>query len=151
MLNKKYFVLVAFILFMLLAGCNKASQPAHPTLSLGNNTCTYSGPNSVHFGAFKLDIVQTEKDPLASGFALVTLQSGKTIADLQAWLSTTPPHWITDLDDQAMLTTTQSFSYDLTKMKWYHPYESLFLVCFQRDAKYIINKIGAFGPIAVTK
>ncbi len=151
MFTKKYFVLTAFLLIILQAACSKATQPADPILTLGDNTCNYSGPNSINYGPITVSVVHTEKKPLYAGFALVTLQNGKTIKDLQAWPSTTPPLWLTDLEDKGYLQDNRTFSYDLTKYGNYHPYEPLYLVCFQMNSQGVINKIGAFGPIEVTK
>jgi hypothetical protein len=153
MYHKKVFVLIALALVMLLAACGKASRPANPTLTFGDNTCSYSGPNSVPYTKVTLDFVQAKGNSLEYGFALVTLHSGKTIADLKAWPSTDPPEWLSILDDNGYLVKDMSFSYDLSTMGigMYHPYDSLYLVCFQMNAKGEINKIGAFGPIKVTK
>lgn len=153
MYHKKYFVLTAFLMLILLAACAKPAQPADPTLTFGDNTCTYSGPNSVPFGDIKLNVVLPKKDPLASGFVLATLQSGKTIADLKAWsyADINHPTWVIGQDDQGDLLHDSSYTYQLPKMYLYHPYDSLYLICFQMNSKGDINKIGAFGPIEVTK
>jgi hypothetical protein len=126
-----------------------ATNLGNPTLTFDLGECAYSGPNSLPYGKFTLDLVQSKTDPLPFGFALVTLQSGKTIADLEAWPSADPPDWLYVLTVQSYLTTTQSFNWSLTYNGLYKPPEPVYLVCFQQDAKGNVNKIGAFGPITV--
>ena len=148
--SKKAFRMIGGLLILLfLIGCNASSQAPNPTLTFTQGKCTYSGPQTNSAAAFKVSLVLSNKNTPESGFALVTLQNGKTIADLKALQSTDPPAWLTDIDDEGYIHKSTTFPYDLTKYSYWHQGEPLYLVCFQLDSKATVQKIGAFGPIIV--
>ena len=135
----------SLIILALIVGCT-ASTPTL-TLTFDQNKCSYSGPKAISAEKLNVDLVLPELNPQASGFALVTLDSGKTIADLEAWPSTDPPDWLTVLSDAGEISKNASINIDLAPMMAFHTGDALYLVCFQKDSNGIVNKIGAFGPI----
>jgi hypothetical protein len=133
-----------------MEGCASA-RTSIPTLSLtfAHKKCAYRGPKRISGGVFMLNVFVPRFNTPWSEFALVTLNSGKSIADLQAWPSTELPAWVTSLAYQDAITMDRSFPLDLSKEANWHPEEPLYFVCFQMDSNGIIQKIGAFGPIEV--
>jgi hypothetical protein len=142
-------IIGGLLTLLFLIGCNTSTQAPNPTLTFTQGKCTYSGPQTNSAAAFMVSLVLANKNTPESGFALVTLSSGKTIADLKAWPSTDPPAWLTDIDDEGYISKDTNFPYDLTKYSYWHQGEPLYLVCFQLDSKATVQKIGAFGPINV--
>ena len=142
-------ILAGLLILSLMIGCKAVPKPASLTLSFTQNKCSYSGPKKIHAGVFMVDLTFPDKNPLASGFGLITLNSGKTIADLRAWPNVDPPAWVTVLDVNGDISSERTFNYDLTTMDAWHSGESLYLVCFQMDSAGNVNKIGQYGPINV--
>ncbi|MGA2489214.1 MAG: hypothetical protein ABSF99_03370, partial [Anaerolineales bacterium] len=123
-----FHILAGLLILSLMMGCKASPPPTSPTLTFTTNKCNYGGPTSLS-GAFTFNIVLPSKNPLEAGYALVTLHNGKTFADLVAYKSTTPPDWLTDLDDQGYLAQSQSFNYDTAKLGL-HAGDQMYLVCF---------------------
>lgn len=140
-------ILAGLLILSLMIGCNASPQPTSPTLTFATNKCSYGGPKTLS-GVFMLNIDLPGKNPLRVGYALVTLKNGKTFADLKAYHSTTPPDWLTDLDDQGYIAQSQIFTYNTAQLGL-HAGDQIYLVCFQEDSTGDVHNIDSLGPINI--
>jgi hypothetical protein len=136
---------------------NTPSPTPMPILNLiiNENECTLNGPMTIPDGEFMIKLVINEQQATESGYALVTLEDGKTIEDLKAWPTAAQPPWVVLLDGvHELMGGTHTYTYNPTEFTYnanYHggPY---YLACFRANPDTeIIAKIGAFGPIEVKK
>jgi len=101
--------------------------------------CWFENSNLVLPGPY--GVILYDKDPSSyAGLAFVTLNADKTLADLQAWPSVSPPDWL-QVEDYIETIPGMEVS-KVSEMKD----KPIFLVCF--DAS---GKIGALGPIETSK
>ncbi len=149
------------ILALLLASC--ASQPQTPTstpaqtptmkLSITENECTFEYPSAIVNGEFRIQLTLNEKRPTDSGFALVTLDTGKTLEDLKAATADQPVWVFLIVGVHETSVGTHLYSYDSTQFTKYSQFYKggpLYLACFHTDPDSgVINKIGTFGPIEI--
>jgi hypothetical protein len=140
-------IIVGLVLvLLLLTACN--STPTL-TITVKGGTCTLDSPKTIPNGAFNLNFVSEDDGHKPHGFALVTLDAGKTLQDLVAWPSTDPPEWLTVLDAQETEPGTYSEAYNLPKdFSVRYNGEPIYFVCFQSNPE---TKIGAVGPVEVSK
>ncbi len=143
------------LMVLFIVGCTSSThtQVATPTLTLTihENNCTFDGPKTIPDGDFMIKLVIEEQKPTESGYALVTLEKGKTIEDLKAWPSADQPAWVVLVHGVHELAGgTHTYTYNPTKFTenaLFHggPY---YLACFRTDPNTgSVAKIGAFGPI----
>jgi len=134
-------------ILLLLNACGQSpSAPPEVTITFSGDSCTYSGSKSLP-DKFNINIVVEGQENTKYGYVVVTLDEGKTIADLQAWPSSDPPEWLKDM----FTDTGPVFGPGTTKQIFdWSSYESvvtpIYFVCFGDD-----RKIGALGPIEITK
>lgn len=134
-------------LLLLLNACGP-QEPPEVTITFSGDTCAYSGSKSLP-DKFNINIVVEGQGKTMYGYVLVTLDEGKTIEDLQAWPSSDPPEWLKD----NLRETGPVFGPGNTKqiLDW-SSYESvvtpIYFVCFADNP---VRKIGALGPIEITK
>ncbi len=125
--------------------------PTNPTLTfnVAIHQCSYSGPKTLAYGGFTLDIVVGQiPEGYDIGFAMGTLKEGKTIKDLIPILSVEPPNWVNVLGNAGPFAENMSFTYDLSTMGNYSKGEPVFLVCFSGPVGQPI-KIGTIGLFEV--
>lgn len=125
--------------------------PTNPTLTfdVAIHQCSYSGPKTLAYGGFTLDIVAGQiPEGYKIGFGMVTLKEGKTIEDMIPSLSVEPPNWVNALEGAGPFSKNMSFTYNLSTDVDYTKGEPIFLVCFSgHDGPGI--KIGVIGPFEV--
>jgi hypothetical protein len=134
------------IILTLAIGCT-ATNTATPA---GNITVTYSadkqcsveGPNSLQYGENSVDMVSNIESQGNVGLALVSLDAGKTIKDLQDWPAVVAPSWVTEVNffEAPSDGATHTFSFDISSESITGP---LYFVCF---SSLPATKIGALGP-----
>ena len=152
--NKLMFQIARGLLtFLFLVGCT-ASTPIL-TLTINENKCSFDGPKTIPNDEFTIRLVINQKELAETGYALITLENGKTVEDLNAWPSADQPPWIVLLDGvHEMATGTHTYTYDpalFTQNAAYHggPY---YIVCFYTDpGTGTREKVGVFGPIEIKK
>jgi hypothetical protein len=124
------------------------------TLSIKGNDCSLDGPLTVPYGEFTIKLIIEEPKLSESGYALVTLEVGKALADLKALPSAEQPDWALRLagEHQEVVVGTSSRAHDLARMTAAYHGEPFYIVCFHTDPDTGIRAlIGAFGPIEVKK
>lgn len=97
--------------------------------------CWFETSNQVLPGPFA--VILYDKDPGSyAGLAFVTLDADKTLADLEAWPSVSPPSWLEVVDYiEALPGMEVSRAVEMID-------KPIYLVCFD-----ISGKMGALGPI----
>ena len=158
-MNKKWmssFLAAGLFAVLILSACSSASPPppatntpvpATPTteqtplltITFRNGTCDYDGPVSVNSFKIKLKVVIDEDfTEAADGVAIaaVTLQEGKTVADLQAWTGKVGPPWATNVD------VKETMGQKETEFTLYIPEETIYFACILPE-----GEIGAVGPV----
>jgi hypothetical protein len=149
-------VRLAAVLWLLLfiAGCAASPVPTL-TLTIREKDCSLDGPMSVPYGELNIRLVIEQQKPTDSGYALISLKEGKTLADLGAWPSNADgPAWVVAIDTvHAMAGGTHTYTYDLSRVaNPNYQGEPLYLACFHIDPTAVLPAIlGSFGPIEVTK
>ncbi|MCL4560866.1 MAG: nucleoside hydrolase [Chloroflexi bacterium] len=111
------------------------------TVTTQDGVCTLAGLTQVPAGMVDVKLIDRDiaKD---AGLAIVTLDEGKTLADVEAWPSTDPPPWIQLLgfiEVNPGKELTQNFE---LKDK------PLYFFCFDKPPE---RKIGGLGPIEAVK
>ena len=170
MKTKKFLLIVIdlIIVLLLLNGCSPAPTAAptqapvqaptqaptqelpQMTLTFSGDTCAYSGPKSIPYGKFIINVVVEGQGKAWYGFVLTTLEEGKTLEDLQAWPSTDPPAWL----KAQLMGTGPVFGPGATKKEVDLSSNAgfvgdpMYFVCF---ADGPVRKIGALGPVEVVK
>ncbi len=152
--------MVFLLFFVLLTACVSQYGPStqtpaqNPTMKLSiiENECSFEYPSTFVNGEFRIQLTLNEKRPTDSGYALVTLDKGKTIEDLKAWPTAEQPVWVFLIDGVHETSVgTHLYSYDSTEFSKYSQFYTggpLYLVCFHTNPDTgVTNKIGAFGPI----
>jgi hypothetical protein len=138
---------------LFLAGCTTPTPTL--TLTINENECTLDGPMTIPNDDFMVKFVINEQEPNESAYALVTLEGGKTIEDLNAWPSADQPSWVIILHRfNEPAGGTHTYSYDPTEFTQNARYDGgpYYLVCFRNNLDTgTLEKIGAFGPIEVEK
>jgi len=136
--------LVLFLIILLLAaGCSQLGSPKTPdkiTITFTDTGCSLSGPQEVPAGIIEMDWITTSDVHDIYGIAILTLDDGRTIEDLNKWKSLDEPPWadVVSFRDAKGKTTTELFI-NLDKEK-----ESFYFVCFDPD-----QIIGALGPVGI--
>jgi|GEM_PF-2586028 len=123
------------------------------TVKFTEKDCTYDGPRSIPYGKFTVKWIVDDAKHNKTALVLLTLASGKTLADLQACPCSEKSDWINGLwlDEEnafgAELKTARSYvhEYDLTGQANYHG-EPLYMFCGNEE-----GKTSSLGPIEVTK
>jgi hypothetical protein len=123
------------------------------TLSITGNECTLDGPTTIPYGQFEITLVIDEPEVSETGYALVALDEGRTIADLEAWPSADQPEWADRLaGEHQMEAGTSSRSIDLVPMAAMQGRGAFYIVCIHTDPQtHVREKIGALGPIEVER
>ena len=153
---------ISCLFFVLVTACTSQSQPStstaaqNPTMKLSiiENECSFEYPSTMVNGEFRIQLTLNEKRPTDSGYALVTLDKGKTIEDLKAWPTAEQPVWVILIDGVHETSVgIHLHSYDSTQFSKYSQFYiggPLYPVCFHTDPDTgATNKIGAFGPIEI--
>jgi lysophospholipase L1-like esterase len=119
-----------------------AEADAGITVTFDGDECIYKGPDQVSAGRISVILdVEDQKDHEEYGLAVLTLDEGKTLEDLDAWSSTDRPLWsqLHGLLEEI----PQGSRAETTVTAFEGP---LFLVCF---AAYPVTKSGTLGPIEI--
>jgi hypothetical protein len=132
-----------------LAGCTTPTL----TLTIHENACTFDGLASVHFGEIRIRLIIEEQIPTESGYALATLEEGKSIDDFRDWSSAEQLEWLYLLDGvHEYAAGSHTYGYDLANLSTTYNGEPLYIGCFRKDPETgQIQKLDAFGPIVVNK
>jgi hypothetical protein len=111
------------------------------------------GPTTIPYGQFEITLVIDEPEASETGYALVALDEGRTIADLQAWSSADQPNWADRLaGEHQMEVGNSSRTIDLVPMATMQDRGAIYIVCFHTDPQtHVREKIGALGPIEVER
>jgi hypothetical protein len=141
--HKMTFPIMGLFLLAFMTGCMLST----PTLTFVPNGCTYRGLRTILFGKYKVLLADKKANPLSPGLAIVTLQNGKTLADLQAWPSTDLPAWVTVITRHEDFVLSGILTVTLEGRSIWHPGEPIYIVCFERDANHNLMKVGVIGPI----
>jgi inosine-uridine nucleoside N-ribohydrolase len=116
------------------------SPAADIVVTFDGGKCVYTGPQVIKAGRITIDWVVENKDYEKYGLVIVTLNEGKTFADLDQWPSSDPPPWLTVTNVwEAPAGSRKQVTAQITRGPFY-------FVCFYSppDTKY-----GALGPIVV--
>jgi hypothetical protein len=133
----------AILIFLsILAGCR--SRSSSPTLTFHESGCSYEGPDTLE-RSFVLEWIVSESRTSTSIIALVSVNPGKTVADLASMpAEDPPPAWVHKLDyGVAMSPGTHTKHIDLDANASYHG-EPIYLVCFDAEEDFAIGAIGPF-------
>jgi hypothetical protein len=123
------------------------------TLTIKGSECTLNGPTTLPYGQFEITLVIDEPEVSETGYALVALDEGRTIADLEAWQSADQPEWADRLaGEHQMEAGTSSRNIDLVPMAAMQGRGAFYIVCIHTDPQtHVREKIGALGPIEVER
>jgi hypothetical protein len=156
--QKMMFKIIGGLLTLLfLVGCATPRPTPTLTLTINEQECTFAGPNTIPNGKFTIKLIINEQKPNESGYALFTLEKGKTIEDVKAWQSTDQPPWVILLDGVHEFSAgMHTYTHDPTQFTYNALYQGgpYYLVCFRAnpDTGITNTKIGGpFGPIEVGK
>jgi hypothetical protein len=126
-------------------------EPSQMTLTFSGDTCAYSGPKSIPFGKFTVNLVVEGQGDTTYAFTIVTLQEGKTLADLQAWSSTDRPDFVKvdflHANSHTVISGNKKDEIDLTANFAFGD-DPFYFVCFAGPPE---RKIGALGPVDIVK
>jgi hypothetical protein len=163
MKNKQLRMIVVSLItvLLLLNGCSQAPSaaptqaptqaPPSMTITFSGDTCAYSGPKSIPYGKFTVNMVVEGEGDTTYAFTIVTLQEGKTLADLQAWPSTEPPGFLKvdflNANSHTVKSGTKKDEIDLTANAAFGD-DPFYFVCFAAPPERLI---GAVGPVDVVK
>ena len=138
-------ILVVMLLLTLCAGCG--GKESEPTLTFDADGCTYAGPGQVD-QRFTVTWVIQETGHTGYIYALMTIDEGHSLSDLQALpAEDPPPAWAHKLNyDWAPQAGTTQKTFDLSSNAAYQQ-GPVYLVCFFVDHD---TAIGAVGPIEVS-
>lgn len=149
-MNKYHVIthLIGIVIIVALTACSGAKTPIPPknlTFTFSTDMqCSVQGPKSIHPGENTVDMVGNIQNHGKVGLAVATLDSVKTIKDIQEWPSTIQPAWltiITFLESPSDGTTyTQTFNVSPENTG------PVYFVCFSEIPE---AKIGALGPYEV--
>ena len=114
-------------------------RAAQMSVAIEGDKCTYSGPETIAAGQIAIDWNVDEAHDIY-GLAVVTLDEGKTSADLDAWPSTDPPSW---LQVVAFSDATPGSHSTVTARVEKGP---IYFVCFTLPPD---KKMGTLGPIEI--
>ncbi len=154
---------VWLFIVLVLAACTAApgAPAAAPTngappelqLTITSDGCTLGGPTAVPFGEFKVNLVIDVPKVSETGYALLVLDEGKTLADLQAWTSGDYPAWADRLTIVNQTETgTSSKIIDLAPKAAMANHDEFYIACYHTDPQtHIRRMIGAHGPIQVQR
>jgi hypothetical protein len=121
------------------------------TLTFSGDTCVYSGPKSIPYGKFTVNLVDEGKGDTTYAFTIVTLKEGKTLADLQAGSSPDRPDCVKvdflNANSHSVKSGSKQDEIDLTANFEFGD-DPFYFVCFAGPPE---RKIGALGPVAVVK
>ena len=104
--------------------------------------CTMQGPTTIAADkVIPVDIVGNIKERGNIGLAILTLDPGKTIKDLQALQSADQPSWSQKIAFYSFPSDDKPYSIDLSVS-----HGPIYFVCFYDSP---VTKIGALGPVEV--
>ena len=118
--------------------------PASMTVTFAGGTCTMDGPQQVPEGTrLVIDWILVDKDYVLPGLCLVTVDAGKTLADLVAAPGFPQPAWA------HLVGSCWDHRGGGTKTVQSPPLRTgpVYLACFKSEK----TKIGVLGPIEVVK
>jgi hypothetical protein len=155
--NRQFAGLVVFLAMAACTSRTATPSPATPaprlTLSIIGSECTLDGPTTIPYGQFEITLVIDEPEVSETGYALVALDEGRTIADLEAWSSADQPEWADRLaGEHQMEAGISSSTIDLVPMAAMQDREAVYIVCIHTNPQtHTREKIGALGPIEVER
>jgi hypothetical protein len=140
---------------LLMGAC--APSPSSPpvlTLNINDDVCTLEGSQTTLKGDFSIKLIINQQKLSEVGYALLSLEKGKTIDDLKAWKSENQPPWSTLIDGVHETTNgTHTYTYDPTKFSQNAAYQGgpLYLMCFRKisDTGTLLLIGGPFGPFEI--
>jgi len=142
--NRRILGATIIVSLLLMTACS-SGKVVPPTLTLDQAGCSYSGPKKLP-AKFSLHWVIVDDQVHDYVYILLTLEKGKTQADLESWLSVTFDHpgWanIIAFDFSSEGGQTIVKDYDLTSNASYKG-EPLYIVCTVGDQYFIT------GPVKV--
>jgi hypothetical protein len=128
-----------------------AALPPAFTVTIKGKECTFAGPMRIPFGEFTIKLVIEKQKISEMGYALITIDEGKTLDDLKG-SNAAQPDWAHRLAGEHKFEGTSSRAFDLANMPAFYKGEPFYVVCFWTDPDLSIRQvIGAFGPIEVEK
>jgi hypothetical protein len=135
------------------AAAATAGPPPELRLTINGEGCTLDGPTAVPFGEFVMTLVIDLPEVSETGYALLVLDEGKSIKDLEAWTSGDYPEWADRLTivNQTEAGTSDK-TIDLAPKAAMADRSEFYIGCFHTDPQTHVRKmIGAHGPIQVDK
>jgi hypothetical protein len=132
-------------LILLVSACSRGSNTAHSlTITFKDNQCSYNDAQAVAAGELSLtmDVKQEGSD---SGLVILTLDPGKSLADLKAWPSNySDPPWSHRAGEAPRYVHLgERYTFKATIQNG-----PIYLVCFSGPPAV---PIGVLGPIEVRK
>ena len=144
-----------FLILLLIIGCATPTAAPAITLTIIEDKCWVSDLGTAPYGEFRIQLVLKDKPTPESGYALVSLEAGKTFQDLLAWTSAVQPPWVVRLDGVHEITTeTHMYSYDPANFYDNAAYHGgpVYLVCMRKNpGSGELENLGSFGPIEIEK
>jgi len=110
------------------------------TVTFTGEKCSYDGPQQVTAGEIVVDWIVDNEDHDRYGLAVVTLDEGKTFADLDAWPSTDQPPWLQLVDFADVGPGSRLLMVADVEQG------PIYFVCF---TAYPETKMGTLGPVEV--
>ena len=141
----KKLITLAIVLTIALTVVTCGGGTGTPTVTFDGGKCRYDGPKKISADKFTVNFNVENRDREKYGLYIVTLDQGKTLADLDAWPSTDPPPWVyivagTDVGPGSRSEVTV----DMTKSPQFK--SPIFLVCLSAPPE---AKITTMGPVEV--
>jgi hypothetical protein len=154
----KALTVIAIVLALFVVGCSSPSPtvpvpptatpvPPSMTVAFAGGTCTYDGPKAVPAGPINVIMDVKDQDREAYALVIVTLDQGKTINDMKAWMpSTAQPSWaqIVAENEEGLPGKRNTFAAWISSDTVAKG--AIFLACFSKPPEV---SIGALGPIEV--
>jgi inosine-uridine nucleoside N-ribohydrolase len=111
------------------------------TVTIQGGKCSLSGSTQIPAGMMGVKLIDQDSAKDA-GLAIVTIDEGKTLADMEAWISTDPPPWA------QVLGFIETYPGKEIQQTFELKDIPIYFFCFDREPVQII---GALGPIEVVK
>ncbi len=143
MKHKQLFALgIVLVLVILLAiACTSAPAKNITITYTSDGKCTMEGPKTIPAGKNTLEMVGNIQDHGNVELAIVQLDPGKTLKDLQDYPSPYDPDWVDIAGYLAAPSDGTSYSRDFEVSQG-----PIYFACFYETP---FTKIGAFGPVEV--
>jgi hypothetical protein len=137
-----------FVIAVLLLACAACtSQPSTPTITIDDDRCTYSGPDSIQADQFTFEWVMNGKQYEDYSISAIQVEEGHSVDDLVGLAEL--PSWISrlryEIDKPGM--ETKEMTWDLTTNARFQP-KPVYFLCAGR-IKDKVTILGVTSPVEV--